>query len=297
MKKKIPQYFSWLAAIIICLLFSLAGCTAAKSEGFAIYLTKDDVPPAQMAALSHVDIAEAPVISLTDIIYYNAQTHELKLTAAAFARLASLEVPVRGRSFLVCIDKRPVYGGAFWTPVSSISYDGVTIWKPFNATGPQIITLELGYPSSSFYGGQDPRGNAEVMKSLEGAGKLINKQSIASIDNLPNSMKGYELYSWLENGQWRFTLITGTNRNKTRAEITSPEDYISESGWVKVTAAGLEDVRAVLSKLPPNESIFWLDGMREQTDQTGIKIQLPPQEISGAVKQYAVQYGLQLNIN
>jgi hypothetical protein len=91
-------------------------------------------------------------------------------------------------------------------------------------------------------------------------------------------------------------LITGTNRNKTQAEITSPQDFISESGWVKVTAAGLEAARVVLSKLPPNEFIIWLDGMREQTDQTGIKIQLPPPEIAGAIKEYAAQYGLDLNM-
>jgi hypothetical protein len=175
MMKKFPPFFQWLAAVVICLLIWGAGCAAAKSEGFAIYLTKDDIPPAQIAAQSHVNIAESPVISMMDIISYNAQTHELKLTADAFERITSLEVPVRGRSFMVCVDKRPIYGGAFWTPISSISFDGVTIWKPYHAKGPQVVTLELGYPSSSFYGGDDPRNNAEVMKSLEGVGKLINK--------------------------------------------------------------------------------------------------------------------------
>jgi len=38
-----------------------------KGEGFAIYLTKQDIPPAQMEALSHVDIAERPIITISDI--------------------------------------------------------------------------------------------------------------------------------------------------------------------------------------------------------------------------------------
>jgi len=42
--------------------------------------------------------------------------------------------------------------------------------------------------------------------------------STTSKEPLPSSMKGYELYSWQEEGQWHFTLVTGTNRNKTLSE-------------------------------------------------------------------------------
>ena len=209
-----------------------AGGTVTKGDGFAIYLTKEDIPPAQMEALSHVNIADQPIISIKDVITYNAQTHEIKLTDQAFERISQLDVPVRGKSFMVCVDKGPIYWGAFWTPISSMSFDGVTIWKPLNSEESKVITLELGYPSSSFYSGEDPRNNQIVMKSLDQAGKLINKLSITSLENLPHSLKGYELYSWEEEGQWYFTLITGTNRTKTLEEITSKEDFISESGWV-----------------------------------------------------------------
>jgi hypothetical protein len=136
------------------------------SEGFAIYLTAADVPPAQMPALSHVDLAAQPIISTGDIIAYNAQTHELKLTSSAFERISTLEVPVRGRSFVVCVDKNPIYWGAFWTPISSLSFDGVTILKPLTSQKPAVITLELGYPSPSFYAGEDPRNNPAVMQAL-----------------------------------------------------------------------------------------------------------------------------------
>ena len=234
-----------------------------EKEGFAIYLTKEDIPPVQMPALSHVDIADQPIISTKDIITYNAQKHELKLTPSAFERISSLEVPVRGKSFIVCVDKKIIYWGAFWTPISSISFDGVTIWKPYSSQGPAVITLELGYPSSSFYGGEDPRNSPEILKSIEQADKLISKLSITAVNQLPHSLKGYELYSWLEDGQWHFTLITGTDRNKTLEEITSKEDFISEAGWVKVNAVGVEAIEAALSKLPRDEFTLWLAGMRE----------------------------------
>ena len=61
-------------------------------------------------------------------------------------------------------------------------------------------------------------------------------------------MKGYELYSWSEDSQWHFTIITGTNRNKTLEEITSQGDYISESGWVKGHFVSVDAIKDVLSR-------------------------------------------------
>jgi hypothetical protein len=279
--------------ITVCVLLISSGCTGAKGEGFAIYLTSEDIPPAQMPALSHIDIAEQPVIAMNDIIAYNAETHEITLTANAFDRIYSLEVPVRGKSFVVCIDREPIYWGAFWTPISSISFDGVTIWKPLGSQDPKIIKLELGYPSSSFYEGEDPRNNAEVMKSLEQAGKLTNMPSATTVDELPHSMKGYELYSWPEDSQWHFTLITGTNRNKTLEEIISNVNIISEDGWVQIHVVGVEAIETVISRLPQNEYIFWLARLRsEQTPQGGVNITLPPGPTIDAIKEHAEQCGL-----
>jgi hypothetical protein len=196
MKKLIWRISAKLAALIVVgTILILSGCATAKGDGFAIYLTKADIPPAQMEALSHVDIAEQPIISMEDIITYNAQTHELKLTESAFERISQLEVSLGGKSFVVCVDRGPIYWGAFWSMLSSVSFDGVTILTPFILEEPYSITIELGYPSSSFYGGEDPRNNPEVMSALDEAGKLINKLSISEIDELPHSAKGYELYS------------------------------------------------------------------------------------------------------
>jgi hypothetical protein len=109
-------------------------------------------------------------------------------------------------------------------------------------------------------------------------------------------MKGYELYSWLEDGQWHFTLITGTNRNKTLDEIVSKEDFISEAGWVKVSVTGVDAIEAALSKLPRNEFVMWLAGMREPSEQTDIRIQLPPKQTSDIIKEFALQRGLDFQI-
>lgn len=286
---KVP--FVKLTFVLICILLSYGGCTPTKGEGFAIYLTRDNIPPNRMEALSHVEIVDHPIISTQDIITYNAQTHEIKITENAFKRIVDLEVPVEGKSFLVCVDKAPIYWGAFWTPVSSMSFDGVTIWKPLGSQELKVIKLELGYPSSSYYGGEDPRRNAAVMKSLDQASKLINKLSITEINRLPHSFKGYELYSWEEDGQWHFTLITGTNRTKTVEEITTKDDYISETGWVKIHVVGSDAIKDILSRLPQNESVFWCDELHIG-QMTETNLQLPPEQITNVIKGYAEQCGL-----
>ena len=148
----------------------IAGCSS--PGGFSIYLTRDDIPISDMEKLSHVEIADEPLISTKDIISYHRDTHEIELTAGAYERVMNLKVPTSGKSFVVCLDKSPVYWGAFWTPLSSQSFDRVTIWVPSFSEQENTVKLELGYPSPDFYRGEDPRSNPEIMESLEKAGKL-----------------------------------------------------------------------------------------------------------------------------
>ena len=277
------RYAIAILSVLTCLPFAVTGCSAKSSEGFAIYLTKGDVRPANLAVLSNIDISDVPLISGPDIVTYNAQTHELKLTGSAFTRISALEVPVGGRSFVVCVDRQPEYSGAFWTPISSISFDGVTIWKPYSPAGPAVITLELGYPSSFFYGGEDPRNSSRILKSLERAGKLVKSISISDVEALPHAMKGYELYSWVEDTLWHFTLITGTNRSKTLDEISLDENFVSEVGFIRVSVVGVDGINAALAKLPRDESVLWMGSVREPAGEAAVDIQLPPAQIMDAV--------------
>lgn len=178
MKKVITLLFT------LCFLLTgaISGCTGegpfssskpgSHGEGFAIYLTRDDVPPSKMPALSHIELADKAIISSDDIIAYNAGTHDITLTADACERILRLHVPVNGRSFVVCVNREPVYWGAFWIPISSLSFDGIVIMILHGTPASNIIKFEPGYPSPSFYTGDDPRNNAEIMESLRLAGKL-----------------------------------------------------------------------------------------------------------------------------
>ncbi|MBN1153142.1 MAG: hypothetical protein JXA58_08020 [Dehalococcoidia bacterium] len=274
-------------------LLAATGCGPDESDGFAIYLTRHNVPPAQMEALSHVDIADEPIISMGDVVAYDEASHEMQLTQQAFDRLVKLEVPVSGTSFVVCVDSQPVYWGAFWTPISSQSFDGVTIWQPLGTRDPTMVQLQLGYPAAEAYEGQDPRNAPDVLCALQEAGKL-QSVSEASTCPLPHGMKGYELYSWQEDNEWHFTLISGTNRNKAAAEIVAHINIVSEDGWVQLHVVGVEAIETTLSRLPPEESVYWLSALTAGNQD--IVFSLPPQSVVDEVIEHAATCGLDLRV-
>jgi hypothetical protein len=173
-----------------------------------------------------------------------------------------------------------------------LTKEDIPPWKPYNILEPYIVTLELGYPSSTFYEGEDPRNKPEIINALKQAGKLVTALSIDDVKSLPGSMKGYELYSWHAGDGWHYTLITGTNRNKSIEEITSGESFISETGWVNIHCKGEDALKTALSKVPPGEWISWFNG---SFISDGSILAFPPQEIMDHIKDYAVGHGLNIN--
>lgn len=170
MKLKI---FLILLGSLIVLSSLVGGCSSQTSqEGFAIYLLKDNIPVSQMDAQSHYNLADTPLISIDDIVSYDGNLHRIELTPEAFERINQLDVPVAGLPFIVCVDKQMIYWGAFWTPISSISFSGVTILLDKIAGMQNIIYLSLGYPDPFYFKGSEPRSNQQIMDALQKAGKL-----------------------------------------------------------------------------------------------------------------------------
>ena len=165
--------------VVLLLAFAAWGfsaCTPPARGDFAIYLLAEDLPLAEWtrADLDALSLAKEPVISTADIVSYSWDSHEIELTAAAYDRvqgLYTLPVDVDGLPFVVCVGNDRVYAGAFWTPLSSLSFDGVTIMQPFS-TDDRSIHIERGYPTSDFFRGSDPRSDARVLQAMTVAGRL-----------------------------------------------------------------------------------------------------------------------------
>jgi hypothetical protein len=170
----IPVGIRYLSVILLALI--LMGCTPSEADGFSIYLLADEIPTSELSKvdLDALELQEEPLLSIDDVITYSKGTHEIEVTAEAYERiqqLYSLPVKVDGIPFVVCMGRDPVYAGAFWTPVSSLSFDGVVICEPFDRDE-HVIKIGLGYPTSAAFRGDDPRSDPRILQSLEAAGKL-----------------------------------------------------------------------------------------------------------------------------
>lgn len=93
----------------------------------------------------------------------------------------------------------------------------------------------------------------------------------------PESMKGYELYSWQEGNQWNFSLLVGTNREKTLDEIKAADTALH----------GVDALTSALEQMPTGQFITW--SSRE-------RLSFPPDEVVEQVKQSCEDKGLILNL-
>ena len=60
------------------------------------------------------------------------------------------------------------------------------------------------------------------------------------------SFKGWEIYSYRDNGDWRFSLLVGTNRFKFCSEIRNPRGALT-----------LEQLESALRRIAPREYLSW----------------------------------------
>ena len=116
--------------------------------------------------------------------------------------------------------------------------------------------------------------------------------------SLPRSMKEYELYSWKSGTAWRFTLITGTNRLKTLAEITSPESIL-ESDWVKITVEGVPDLESVLGRLPSGTKVSWRRARRPGVDSSTseVNLRIPPGRLVKEIRARCAELGIRVEVS
>ena len=90
-------------------------------------------------------------------------------------------------------------------------------------------------------------------------------------------MKGYELYSWQDGSQWRFSILIGTNREKTLDEIKSAD----------VVLSSVDALISTLEEIPAGQYITW------SSKET---LSLPPDDIIQQVEETCKDQGLILTV-
>lgn len=91
------------------------------------------------------------------------------------------------------------------------------------------------------------------------------------------SVKGYEIYSWQIEGEWRYALVMGSNRLKSYDEVTAPF----------VAVKSLTELKSRLAELATGDEIIWgtaIDG----------RLALPPQPVIADLERTCQQLGLYL---
>ena len=78
-------------------------------------------------------------------------------------------VPTGGVPFVMTANGERIYAGAFWTMLSSLSYDGVVILDPLplSSVMPGDLRITLGYPAPELFTGEDPRSDPRILEALE----------------------------------------------------------------------------------------------------------------------------------
>ncbi len=138
----------------------------------------------------------------------------------------------------------------------------------------------------------------DISKPMEVSGTASPIPTIDIVDlpdTLPHLLKGYELVSWQSGNEWNFTLVSGTNRQKTFEELVSPESFVTKEGYVKITVRGVEGIKQVLARVPAGESVAW-SGMNlaGQVPRGTIYFAYPQQEIMDELMAVAKENGFDL---
>jgi hypothetical protein len=133
--------------------------------------------------------------------------------------------------------------------------------------------------------------------ACSGAPMCIVLEPAAGMPSLPPSMKGYELYIWHgEDGAWVYALVSGTNRDKTWAEISADASTITAAGWVKITVRGEPALKSVLARLPAGTRVIWIGaGDPRAAPSLGAHLQLPPGPVVREIQRYGQRVGIRVS--
>ena len=171
-----------LTLTLVLAVLALSACQPSAGDGpaslngepFELYLVAETAIEQEIKDLEDLPLVEKPLLTIDDIINYYWDLHAFDLTPEAYQILVvvfSGGMPMEGVPFVVKSYGERIYAGAFISPLSSTSYDGVVIFPPMDPAGQTMIILP-GYPSRDFFTGEDPRAHPNLKQAFEEAGVL-----------------------------------------------------------------------------------------------------------------------------
>lgn len=165
-----------LFVVMLLGLVLLSGCGRKKEPAFAIFLVLTEMMAEDVLAvpLDDLTLDDTALLTMEDVLRYQPENYELTLTDDAVSRLGRRGVPLGGLPFVLVAQGERVYMGAFWTPISSLSYSGTAAMLSLEEDA-VTLRFDLGYPASpELFEGVDLRNDARILKAFSDAEKLID---------------------------------------------------------------------------------------------------------------------------
>lgn len=103
-------------------------------------------------------------------------------------------------------------------------------------------------------------------------------------------MKGYELFTWKEKGHWHYSLLPGTNRERTYEEITAPANVV----------IGTPEFEDHLKQLPRGSEVLWQSdappGIKRPSSGGVISFKHPSRKRIERIKSHCEKLGIKLTL-
>ena len=165
--------------LIIIFILVIGGCARnidSTSDSnitthFAIVLVKGlNTADAMKYKIEDLPLESQPILTDKDLISYKWKDHELELKQGFIFGDTIGHIPIDGLPFVLIANDKRIYVGAFWTPISSLSWNlpAITI-LPSNKN---VIQIAAGYPGGSPENKSDPRSNQQIYDALKSIGKI-----------------------------------------------------------------------------------------------------------------------------
>jgi hypothetical protein len=226
--------------------------TTGPGEGLCIYATKVGITSDLTYQAFNADtfpLIGEPIIAYDDIVTYDTINHIMEL---AYPRDSLKIENINGTSvlygipFIITLDSANMYGGWFWTSMSSIPCHWVVIEPDdlFDSLFANEIRIKFGYPNQDHARGEDPRNNSQIFERLVKDGKatgngmrfkhgMLTNAENKKMTDLLNAIPAETITEFNNKYQaWKNTWVNYQFCSNPRC-FTEPEEYESLLNYCK----------------------------------------------------------------
>ena len=114
--------------LLTCMVFFIAcqGEDISSNNGYEIYCVENAEAKLLNRRFDEIQLPDTPMISMNDIASYEWEKHMISLTSDARKRINGVIgvniLSYSGRTFVVSLNRKPIYGGYFWSTFDSRAY-------------------------------------------------------------------------------------------------------------------------------------------------------------------------------